>query len=343
MLSKEDYKAIFDALPDGCLVVDEGGTIRGANPKIEALFGWEATELVGHKVEDLLPEDIRGGHDRHRERYAATPHDRPMGAGLDLKGQHRDGTTFPAEVSLSPWRGDDGELQVICSVRDVTEYRRLQNFSEGALRASEEERQRIARELHDDTAQRLATLILRVRVLAEESDSGRRRKLLRDVRAEIIDAAESVKRMARGLRPPEIEELGLSLAVQAHARTLEEAGDFSVDVDLGVVDPYLDMNAKLALYRIVQEAISNARRHSGAETATVRLAHEDGAVVAEIRDRGSGFHSGTIMEGSRGLGLIGMSERANMIGGRLTIEAVPGEGTCVRVVVPVSSTESEEA
>jgi len=341
LLSREDYKAIFDALPDGCLVVDEDGIIRAANPKIEALFGWEATQLIGQGVEALLPEASRAGHGEHRARYAATPHDRPMGVGLDLKGQRRDGTTFAAEVSLSPWRGDGGDLQVICSVRDVTDYRRLQNFSEGALRASEEERQRIARELHDDTAQRLATLILRVRVLAEEPDTIRRRKLLESVRAEVVDAADGVRRMARGLRPPEIEELGLNLAVQAHARNLEEAGGFSLEVDLGVIDPYLDITAKLALYRIVQEAISNARRHSGATTATVRLAYEDDAVVAEVRDHGCGFHSATIMEGSRGLGLVGMSERASMIGGRLTIEAVPGEGTCVRVVVPAGPMESK--
>ena len=341
MLSREDYKAIFEALPDGCLVVDAGGTIRGANPRSEALFGWKATELVGRAVEELIPDASRAGHSAHRKAYAETPHDRPMGAGLDLKGQRRDGTTFSAEVSLSPWRGEGGDLQVICLVRDVSEYRRLQDFSEAALRASEEERQRIARELHDDTAQRLATLILRIRVLAEETDLVCRRRLLEDVRAEIVDAAESVKRMARGLRPPEIEELGLSLAMQAHARNLEEAGSFSIQADLGVVDPYLDVTAKLALYRIIQEAISNARRHSGAETAIVRLAYEDDSVVTEIEDHGSGFASATVMEGSRGLGLVGMSERASMIGGRLTIDAVPGEGTRVRVVVPVGPLESK--
>jgi two-component system sensor histidine kinase UhpB len=231
---------------------------------------------------------------------------------------------------------------VICSVRDVTDYRRLQNFSEGALRASEEERRRIARELHDDTAQRLATLILRVRRLAEEQDHRARSSLWEEVRAEIVEAAEGVKRMARGLRPPEIEDIGLALAVRAHVRSLNEAGGFTVHTDLGVVDPYLDITAKLALYRIIQEALSNARRHAMTDRAVVRLSREGDEIVAEVQDRGRGFALAEVSEGQGGLGLVGMQERATMIGGRLVIEAMPGEGTRVRVSMPATNADSSD-
>ena len=333
--SSDEYRAIFDAYPDGCIVVDEGGAIRAVNPRVETLFGWTSEDVLGESVELLVPEMLRSAHEAHRSRFASDPHTRAMGVGLDLRAQRKDGSTFPVEISLSPWTPEGRGLRVICAVRDVTEYRRLQNFSEGALRASEEERRRIARELHDDTAQRLATLILRVRRLAEEQDHRARSSLWEEIRAEIVEAAEGVKRMARGLRPPEIEEVGLALAVRAHLRILHEAGDFSVEADLDVVEPHLDINSKLALYRIIQEALSNARRHADTDQAWVRLFVEDGSVVAEVVDEGRGFAMVDAMDGGGGLGLTGMQERTTMIGGSLTIDSVPGEGTRVRVVVPV--------
>jgi PAS domain S-box-containing protein len=304
---------------------------------VQELFGWSPEDLAGHAIEVLVPEVHREAHSGHRSRFVDDPHNRPMGVGLDLRGQHKDGSTFPVEISLSPLVGADGDVSVVCTVRDVTEYRRLRNFSEGALQATEEERQRIARELHDDTAQRLAALILRVRRLAEEAGGAKRMALLEEIREEIVDAAEGVKRMARGLRPPEIEELGLALAVAAHVRSLREGASFEVDADLGVVDPYLNVTAKLALYRIVQEALSNSRRYSGDRRASVRLFVEDGTVVAEIADQGKGFRHSRALESGGGLGLIGMRERATMIGGRLTIESAPGQGTLVRASVPATT------
>jgi PAS domain S-box-containing protein len=335
-MESAEYKAIFEASPDGCLVVDRGGVIRAANPRVQELFGWSPEDLAGRTIEVLVPEVHREAHTGHRSRFVADPHNRPMGVGLDLRGRHRDGSTFPVEISLSPLVSAVGDMRVICTVRDVTEYRRLRNFSEGALQATEDERQRIARELHDDTAQRLAALMLRVRRLADEPSPAKRTALLEEIRAEIVDAAEGVKRMARGLRPPEIEELGLALAVAAHVRSLREGLGFEVDADLGVVDPFLDVTAKLALYRIVQEALSNSRRHSGTRRASVRLFVEDGMVVAEIADVGRGFLHSRAMESGGGLGLVGMRERATMVGGKLTIESAPGQGTQVRAMVPAT-------
>jgi PAS domain S-box-containing protein len=343
LLSSDEYQAIFDASPDGLLVVDRDGVIRAANPRMEELFGWTAEELTGRSVEALVPEGVGEAHRAHRDRFVADPHNRPMGVGLDLRGRRKDGSTFPVEISLSPWTPSDGEMRIICTVRDVSDYRRLQNFSEGALRATEEERQRIARELHDDTAQRLATLILRIRHLALESASERREALLEEIRAEVVEATESVKRMARGLRPPEIEELGLALAITAHARSLREAADFAVETELGSVEQHLGDAAKLAIYRIVQEALSNARRHADANGARVRLYMEGAKVVAEVADEGEGFLLSRAVERGGGLGLVGMRERATMVGGILTIDSAPGEGTRVRVVVPAQNEAGGDA
>lgn len=333
---------MFRASPDGYLVVDPGGLILEANPKAEALFGWSREELIGTAVDILVPEASRGDHGGHRDLFMREPRDRPMGVGLDLRGRRKDGTTFPVEISLSPWdRGPErGGMRVICAVRDMTDHRRLRDFSESALRATEDERRRIARELHDDTAQRLATLILHIRRLVDADEPDARRALVEEIREEIVQTAEDVKRISRGLRPPELEEVGLALAVRAHVRTLRERLGFDVDAELDDVEAGLDLTGKLSLYRIIQEALSNARRHADAASTRLRLYESDGFAVAEVEDDGRGFDPEYSMELDRGLGLVGMRERATMVGGRFAIESTPGEGTVVRAWVPLSTEDT---
>lgn len=342
MLNAEEYRAVFEAAPDGIMVVDQDGLIQDLNPAVESLFGYAREELLGEKVEMLLPESFRKTHLDHRSRYQRNPHARPMGAGMELRAVKQDGTEFPVEISLSPWRQGDQGL-VICTVRDITERKRMRDFSEGALRSVEEERQRIARELHDDTAQRLATLMLRVRLLSLEADDARRAQGLEELREQILSAAEGVKRIARGLRPPELEEVGLRSALQAHLRGLREGAGFSVDVEMEPVEHLLDLEGKLCLYRIIQESLSNALRHSGAGSAKVTVRAEDGRVVALVEDEGRGFSSARVTLEGGGLGLVGMQERAVMLGGRILVDSTPGEGTRVRIELPTSPVEAPNA
>ena len=342
MLSAEEYRAVFEASPDGIMVVDDEGVVRDLNPQVEALFGFAREELVGEPVEMLMPEAFRTAHGEHRRRFMRNPHARPMGAGLELKARRRDGTEFPVEISLSPWT-HGGTRRVICSIRDITERKRLQDFSDGALRSVEEERQRIARELHDDTAQRLATLMLRVRLLGMEPDEDRRRFQLEELREQILEAAEGVKRIARGLRPPELEEVGLASALRAHLRNLRESTGIDVEAHLDPVDHLLNQEAKLALYRIVQESLSNAVRHSGAARVCLTLRVGKDGVSAEVEDDGRGFRADRAADQGGGLGLVGMQERAMMIGARVMVDSTPGQGTRVRVVLPSSAVEARNA
>ncbi|MEM7415266.1 MAG: PAS domain-containing sensor histidine kinase [Gemmatimonadota bacterium] len=334
MLSIRDYKAILDAAPDGVLVVGSRGLILEANPKAAQLFGWTQAELVGRSVEELIPPTARERHVNHRERFGTQPHDRPMGAGLQLEGWRQDGSTFPVEVSLSPWIRDDDSATVICSIRDVSSVRRLQSFSDRALLASEEERLRIAQELHDDTAQRLAALILEVGAMARENDPEQRATLFDSVRGHLVEATDGVRRLARGLRPPELEELGLAHALAAYARSMHERGKFEVVLDVESADG-LDDRRALAIYRILQEAISNARRHAGVDRVSLSLRRESGWLLAAIEDEGAGFDVGVSRHDQEGLGLLGMRERAAMIDARLTIDSAVGRGTTVRLQVPI--------
>ena len=340
MLTTEEYRAIFEASPDGLVLVDGNGIMRDVNPQVETLFGWAREELVGEAVEMLVPEVFRTAHEEHRRRFVRNPHSRPMGVGMELQGRRKDGSTFSAEISLSPWERSS-ELHVVCSIRDVTERKRIHDFSLGAMRASEEERSRIARELHDDTAQRLAALMLLVRALAGETDGARRLSLAESFRSELLAAAEGVKRIARGLRPPELEEIGLEAALLAHVRGLREVADMDVHAEVDRVNDLLSAEAKLALYRVVQEALSNVLRHAGTGEARLRVGESDGIVFAEVQDTGPGFVPGTTHDSGAGLGLIGMQERATMIGGRVEIESIPGQGTTVRLSVPRQPVEAQ--
>ena len=163
-MSHGDYAAVFGASPDAILLVDASGRIREANPMAGKMFGFAREELIGSEIEILLPQAVRNAHVGHRRGYAHAPQARPMGIGMELGAQRKDGTEFPVEVGLSPWV-TDAETFTIAAVRDVSQRAQLRKFGAAALEASEAERMRIARELHDDTAQRLSALLLRLRLL----------------------------------------------------------------------------------------------------------------------------------------------------------------------------------
>ena len=220
----------------------------------------------------------------------------------------------------------------------LEEYRgRLREVAARALNAAEEERRRISLELHDDASQRLAAVLMRLRLarMAEEPEA--RDRVLEEVRRELADAADSLRRYAQGLRPPALDELGLGPALESHVRHVAETSEAEIRAQVEGVARLDAPEAELAVYRIVQEGISNAIRHGRADTIGVSMEHRDGAVVATVRDDGVGFDTGSILsrgQGERGIGLFGMQERAEYVGGHVRVASTPGQGTIVTVVVP---------
>lgn len=334
-LSREDYRAVFEASPDGILIADGSGRIRAVNARLRELFGYEEGELVDRPVEVLIPEGVRETHVKERERYAEAPEPRPMGIGMELRGRRQDGTELPVEISLSPLRKED-ETLIIATIRDVTGRKRLRDFGAGALRAAEDERHRIARELHDDTAQRLSGLLIRLRLAKDVAGPTDRRAVFDSMRDEILECAEGIRRIARGLRPPALEDAGVGPAIRSHVRALRDTTGARIQVEAEAVEHLLDGDGRLALYRILQEALSNALRHADPDDVRVRIGVEDGWVVGAVEDDGRGFDPDEGERAGGGLGILGMTERAALVGGRVSVESAPGEGTTVRVEIPAS-------
>ena len=217
-----------------------------------------------------------------------------------------------------------------------TVYRqRLREITARALAATEEERKRIARELHDGIAQSLAALRIRLRVARTVADDAERAKLLEQVSSEMGEAMEELRRIARGLRPPALDMLGLGPAIESHARNIADATGMAADLQLEDIGHRLPPEAELALYRVIQEALSNVARHSGADMFRLQLGVSENHVHADVADNGRGLDVARAMSSNGGLGLFGMQERAGYMGGSVKIESEPGAGTRVHVLVPI--------
>lgn len=223
------------------------------------------------------------------------------------------------------------ELAFLRMLRRLEAERR--RAGSAALRAQEEERARVARDLHDEVNQSLTGLLLRLEA-AREAAPPELEPELAETKALANQAMTELLSLARQLRPTALDDLGLTAAV---AGQVDRLGRGEVEARFDAEGDFSDLgdDAQLVVYRVAQEALSNAARHGGAEHVRVRLRRgEDGGVDLEVTDDGRGF---AFAESEHGLGIAGMRERALLVGGELTIESRPGEGTSVRLTVPGES------
>jgi two-component system NarL family sensor kinase len=335
------HRLVLEHTDAGLLMVTEGH-VSYCNARFEALLGYAEGELQGARLQDVIPggclapEALRGAPEQ-----STSPHKRVC----EIK--RRDGVSLWLWISEAGFDDGMGQQTRFITVTDVTEQvvaeqvvlasrRKLQGLSRSLISSQEDERKRVAGELHDGVGQGLTLLKLTLQNLeADQMEPGAadlpgRLRVCIDKTQEMI---EEVRRVSMALRPAILDSGGILLALKRLSREVGELKrDLAVRLDIGVREPEIQGSLKIHLFRIVQEALNNVIKHAGAENVWIRLYRSDAGLTLEIEDDGVGFDPASLTGPARGLGLSSMKQRANLHHGDLQITSQPGQGTRLRVL-----------
>jgi len=314
---------------------DSQGRIIHFDPTAERMFRCQANEVASQHLILLVGERFRDVVGQRLAELLAPGQTAVCGITVEASGRRKDGSEFPLEASLASWQTGAGAF-VMAILRDHTTERRL---AHRALRRMnemrEDEARRIARALHDEAGQLLASVHVAVVEWAGEMPASAADHLRR-VR-DLLDQIEvRLRELSHELRPTILDDLGLVPALEFLAGRISKRTGLLVTVE-GVVGGRLPTAIETTLYRVAQEALTNVARHARATSACLRIEQEDRLIRCAIRDDGIGFDVPAILSrrGEHGLGLIGIRERAMSLGGTVQIESAPGRGTTLLVSIPL--------
>lgn len=331
--SEERIRAVLTTLVDSVITINERGIIDTVNPAAERLFGYAAAELLGCNVNLLMPSPFAGEHDSYLSSYLRTGQAKIIGIGREVIGRRKNGTIFPMDLAVSELRLD-GRRMFTGVVRDISDRR---NLERELLQAAAEEQRRIGQDLHDGLCQQLAGVAFATEVLAKKLTARSSPEAAGMFKiGELVDEAITQARgLARGLQPVAVEAGGLVAALQSLATNVQEM--FHVSCRFATAGLCLIHDNAIAthLFRIAQEAVSNAIKHGKAAKILIDLTVTGDHLRLAIRDNGAGVNIIAGMSGAKerignaGMGLNTMAYRARMIGGSLVVR--PGEryGTIV--------------
>jgi PAS domain S-box-containing protein len=338
-------EAIVDSAMDAIITVDAAQTIVMFNVAAEQIFRCPRREAIGGSLDRFIPARFRGAHRHHVEHFARTGvTSRRMGDITTLWGLRKDGEEFPIEASISQAGPADKRYYTVI-LRDITRrkqgedallqsQRELRELSARVLEAREEEKTRIARELHDELGQLLTALKMDLGWLREraplEADIQSRMKEM----GELLDrTVSSTRRISADLRPLMLDDLGLADAAGWLVDDFAKRSGVACRIDLAEL-PEVSKAVGTALYRSLQESLTNIARHAGAKNAWVVIGAANGSIHLEVEDDGRGFAPEDLAK-SRSLGLKGMRERIAFLGGTLELARAPRGGTRLRLSVPL--------
>jgi len=344
---------IVESAMDAIITVDEQQRIVMFNTAAESMFGCPREQAMGISLDWFIPDRYRAAHAGHVRRFSETGvSSRRMGAARIIMGLRRNGQEFPLDASISQISEHGARFYTVI-LRDVTE----RVSTEAALRRSreelcemasvshlvrEQEKSRIARELHDELGQAMTALKMDVNWVSEQLPEGTdlvRRKL--DRMLILLDSTvTATRRISAELRPLILDDLGVIAAVEWLGENFTQRS--GIACDLAVSDPDLTWEDPLstAIFRIVQESLTNIARHAKATHTRISIAQTNTDVLISVVDDGVGFSQKDDRKPSS-FGLLGLRERANLLGGEVEIVSAPGKGTRIEVRLPLPAVEVE--
>jgi len=336
--SERRYRDLFENANDLLFTLDFEGNFTSLNRTAEQVLGYprEAAPQLNltrltlpwqHEVAvQILRQEAEGGGKEH-----------------ELSVRARDGRSIPLEIR-SRWIRENGRpVGVQCIARDITERKRVEqerrDVSARLTRLQDDERRRLARELHDTTGQNLAAL--KMNLGAVQNSPATMDPRVRKALSESHELAElcirEVRTLSYLLHPPLLDERGLAFALRLYAEGYSERSGVAVEMEIPGDFGRVAQELEIACFRLAQECLTNVHRHSGSTTAHIRLEKTDSEVRLEVRDSGRGFSTGSVGEREgHGIGIQAMRERAGQLGGYLEIHSSPS-GTRVLAVLPLSS------
>jgi PAS domain S-box-containing protein len=333
--SEKNYRELFESASDAIWVHDLDGKIIAVNSAFEKLTGYERDTLLNANVSIFLSTD-------GREKIDQEAHDVVLRGGIagpnEQELYRRDGSIVIIQIGTSLITKDGRPWAFQHIARDITENKKVQEnlklYVQKVSQAQEAERKRIARELHDVTAQALVTVVRNL----GDVDSGRAQFSLKEIQEQVREILGEIRRFSRQLRPSILDDLGLLPALKWLAADLTNNYGIPVDVQVIGEPRQLSNDAELMLFRITQEALTNVQKHSGADQVRITIEFTERATKVTVNDNGKGFEIPERMgdlAGSGRLGLAGMQERAQLLGGILNIDSESGKGTTLTIEIPV--------
>ena len=341
----EQVRTILNSTADGLISMDERGIIWMFNPAAEAMFGYRAAEVLGRNVRMLMPSPYHEEHDGYLTRYHDTGERRILGREREAEGKRKDGSTFPLALRVREiWL--EGDRHFLGTTQDITERKlaeealrasraQLEALSGHLFRVREDERTQMARDVHDELAQIMTALKMDLSWLNDQLE--REGDTLAEKTAAMLTLVDKTigfgKRLIERLRPSVLDGLGLVAAIEWQAEEFARRCGVECRVQVDSEPLPLDDAASTAIFRILQEVLTNVIRHAEASRVDVTLRATDVKVVLKVRDNGRGI-SRAELDDARAFGVIGMRERARALGGSVVIRGRPKRGTTVTATFP---------